>query len=134
MYAKKVSVKNYTNQNNNEKPMQLVQDKISLDELKKMSENMFDSLVKAVVDINQHIMVVDAPMHADEEAYLLENGSEQEHLWGINIYPHKWGTAEGIVFDSMINIRPKQGNRTRGVENSQIREQIIQIVTKLIKS
>ncbi len=113
--------------------MKLVQDEIYLDELKRMSENMFDSLVKAVVDIERQIMVVDAPMHADEEAYLLEEGSKQEYLWGINIYPYKWGTSDGIVFDSMINIRPKQGNRSRAVENIQIQNQIIEIVTKLVK-
>lgn len=56
--------------------MQLVKDKISLEELKKMSEKMFSNLVKAVVDIEQEIMVVDAELHADKEELLLESGSE----------------------------------------------------------
>jgi len=114
--------------------MQLIRDKITLEDLKKMSENMYDSLVKAVVDVAQHVMVVDAALHSDEEFFLLENGSKQEDLWGINIYPYKWGGSEEIVFDSMINLRPRQNNRSRNVEDPLIREQIVKIVYGLVKT
>jgi len=113
--------------------MQIVRDHITIAELKTMSENMFGGLVKAVVDIEQGIMAVDADMHADEEQLLLEaHDSKQEHLWGINIFPDKWGTAEAIVFDSMINIRPSWGNRTRGVEDLATQKKIQVIVHKLV--
>jgi hypothetical protein len=112
--------------------MQIVRDKITLDELKKMSEKMHDNLVKAVVDIEKHIMVVDAGMHADEEMLLLEEEeSLQEDLWGINIYPYrtkdKW-----IEFDSMINLRPSYGNKTRGVDDVATQERIKKIVYALV--
>lgn len=94
--------------------------------------NMFDNLVKAVVDVEQEIMIVDAGLHADEETFLLENGSQQEHLWGINLYPEHFGTENFIVFDSMINLRPRQGNRTRGVDNPTIQAAIRRIVLKLV--
>jgi len=113
--------------------MQVVNNQISVQELKKMSEKMFESLVKAVVDIERGTMVVDASMHADEEFFLLEDGSLQENLWGINLFPDKWGKEEFIVFDSMINLRPSQGNRSRSVEDPKIREQIIAIVNRLVK-
>ena len=112
--------------------MQIVTEKIKLDELKKMSENMYNQLVKGVVDIEKGIMVVDADLHADEENMLLENGSNQGDLWGINIYPEKFGTEDFIEFDSMINIRPSWGNCTRGVENPDIQKNIINIVNKLV--
>jgi|SRR5581483_6584670 len=112
--------------------MKIVDKSIALDELKKMSEKMYDSLVKAVVDIERCIMAVDADMHADEEVLLLENDSQQENLWGINIYPYKSGD-NWIEFDSMINIRPSQGNRTRGVESIVIQEKIKHIVNCLVK-
>ena len=113
--------------------MQIIRDHITIAELKTMSENMFGGLLKAVVDIEQGIMVVDADMHADEEELLLEaHGSKQEHLWGINIFPDKWGTPEAIVFDSMINIRPSWGNRTRGVEDLSIQKKIKAIVHKFV--
>lgn len=112
--------------------MKLVDKEISLEELSQMSGNMFESLVKAVVDLEKEIMVVDAPMHVDQESWLLEHGSKQENLWGINLYPEQWGKPDFIVFDSMINLRPKQNNRSRSVENPQIREQIVKIVNKLV--
>lgn len=112
--------------------MQLVENKISIEELKKMSEKMFGGMVKAVVDIEKEIMVVGADMHADEEYLLLEGGSQQEHLWGINIYPEKIGNQQWIVFDSMINLRPSWGNKSRGVEDIQIQEKIKKIVNNLV--
>lgn len=62
--------------------MQLITEKISIQELKKMSEKMFGGLVKAVVDIEKKIMVVDAGLHADEEYFLLEGGSESRNIFG----------------------------------------------------
>ena len=113
--------------------MKLVHDKISIEELKKMSESMFEGIVKAVVDIEKKIMVVDAAMHADEEFFLLEeHDSQQKNLWGINIQPELFGIDGWIVFDSMINLRPSHGNRSRGVDDPKIREQIITIVNKLV--
>ena len=112
--------------------MEIVTKNISLDVLKKMSESMFGGLVKAVVDIEKEIMAVDSGLHADEELLLLEEGSQQEHLWGINIFPDKFGNTGWIVFDSMINLRPSCGNRSCGVENPQIQKKIISIVNKLV--
>jgi hypothetical protein len=37
------------------------------------------------------------------------------------------------VFDSMINLRPSQGNRTRGVDNPETRQRIVQIVKQRVK-
>lgn len=112
--------------------MQIVKEKISIQELKAMSEKMFGDLVKAVVDIEKEIMVVDANMHADEEILLLENESLQKNLWGINLYPGLYAKDDWIEFDSMINIRPVDGNRSRGVDDLKIREKITKIVNSLV--
>ena len=72
--------------------MKLVDQSITNDQLKELSVRMFDGLVKAVVDIDREIMVVDAELHADQEGYLLQLGSVQTSLWGINIYPDEVGT------------------------------------------
>ena len=71
-------------------------------------------------------------MPAAEEALLLENGSKQHDLWGINIYP-EINDENWIEFDSMINLRPSQENRSRGVDNPQIRKQILEIVNNLVE-
>ncbi|QQG44842.1 MAG: hypothetical protein HYW86_01655 [Candidatus Roizmanbacteria bacterium] len=97
-----------------------------------MSSRMFGGLVKAVVDIEKGIMVVDAAMHADEEKYLIDQGSKQDDLWGINFYPDLKGD-DFIEFDSLINVRPRLNNLTRGIEDEMIRKKIIDIVNKLVK-
>lgn len=101
-------------------------------ELKALAEDRFGNLVKAVVDVGRHIMALDGELHADEEALLLENGSRQEDLWGINIYPDLEG-PERIEFDSVINIRPSQGNRSHGVDDPAIRDKIVLVVSELVK-
>ena len=112
--------------------MQIVKEKINVSVLRGMSKKMFGNLVKAVVDVEEGIMVIDGELHADELAVLIENGSEQKNLWGINIYPEKKG-EDFIEFDSVINIRPNQGNHSRGVEDEQEREKIVGVVNKLIQ-
>ena len=71
-------------------------------------------------------------MHADGEAYLLDDGSKQEDLWGINLHPDKFGTDEFIEFDSMINIRPRQNNPSRDVLDETVRQQIRAIVAEIV--
>lgn len=97
-----------------------------------MAEGRFGNLVKAVVDVERKIMAVDGELHADEEALLLENGSRQDNLWGINIYPELEG-PDRIEFDSVINIRPSHGNRSRGVDDQRMREKIVEVVAELMK-
>jgi hypothetical protein len=112
--------------------MIIVSETIRLEELKRMAEERFGNMVKAVIDVDTEIMAVDGELHADEEALLLEHGSRQENLWGINIYP-EMQENEWIEFDSMINLRPSQGNRTRGVDNPEIRQKIVEIVSQRVK-
>jgi len=105
---------------------------VLLDDFKLMAQGLFGHLVKAVVDVERKIMAVDGELHADEEALLLESGSRQEDLWGINIYPDL-EMPDRIEFDSVINIRPSKGNRSRGIDNLETREAILRIVEGLVK-
>jgi hypothetical protein len=105
--------------------------RIKVDELSKMAEDMFGDLVKAVVDVAQEIMAIDAELHSDEEALLIAQGSLQNNPWGINLYPGLEGD-DFVEFDSMTNLRPSRGNRGRGVEDPAIRERIRRIVSDLV--
>jgi len=116
----------------NENSIRVISTKISMDELKKIAEKRFGDLVKAVVDVNKMIMAIGGELHADEEAFLLERGSTQSDLWGINLYPYS-SFPEMTEFDSMINIRPSQGNRSHVVEDESIRKNILKIVRNLIE-
>lgn len=112
--------------------MRLVDKNIKIDELKKISIKMFGGLIKAVVDVQKEVMVIDGEMHADEEKFLLDTGSKQDNLWGINIYPNMKDN-DFIEFDSVINLRPRLNNFSRGINDEIIRKKIISIVNKLIK-
>ncbi|OGV94717.1 hypothetical protein A3A66_01770 [Microgenomates group bacterium RIFCSPLOWO2_01_FULL_46_13] len=112
--------------------MKLITKPITREQLKAMAQKSFGNLVKAVVDVEKRIMIVDGDLHADEEAYLLERGSKQGDLWGINLYP-ELTDEDFIEFDSLINVRPNQGNVSRGVDNPVIARKIRQIVTELVK-
>ena len=101
-------------------------------ELRQMAARMFGDFVKAVVDVERGVLAVDAELHADLEAALLEDGAEQRHLWGVNLYPEAQ-PDDFIEFDSMINMRPSQANKSRGVEDEAIRRRIIAVVTKRLR-
>lgn len=107
-------------------------EKISVAELKEMAEKMFGELVKADVDVVRKIVIVDMPMHFDGEQRLLEDGSKQQDVWGINLHPIDYGTEDFIEFDSMINIRPSQGNPSKDVLDKAVRRQIVDIITGVV--
>jgi len=103
-------------------------DKISVAKLYELSERMYNPLVKAVVDIEEGRLVVDAELHVDIEQYLLEQGSQQSNLWGINLWPESFSSSDFIEFDSIINIRPSDNNRSRGVDDVGVQNEIMKIV------
>lgn len=111
--------------------MNIIANKTSRSFLKQDCMHFYDSVIKAVVDTSRRVMAVDVQMHADAELELLEDGSEQRVLWGINLYPDKT-EGEWIEFSSLINIRPQQANFSMGVDDPAIQEQIRSIVAELI--
>ena len=111
--------------------MKLLRRRIPLSELKADLMTHFSTMIKAVVDVSEGIMVVDAELHADQEAFLLKQGSRQQDLWGINLYPEKPGD-EFIEFTSLINIRPSQENPSMEVLDAAIQTRIAEIVGVLI--
>jgi len=92
----------------------------------------FSDLVKGVVDLRRGVMLLDADMHADEEAVLLAEGSAQRDLWGINLYP-ELPEADWLEFDSMINLRPSFGNRSRSVDDPATRQAIASLIERLVR-
>ncbi|MCA9408231.1 MAG: hypothetical protein KC733_06050 [Candidatus Omnitrophica bacterium] len=103
----------------------------SIQEVKSMATSSFGDFVKAVVDIEKELLAIDAELHSDLESALLEAGSVQTNLWGINLYPDLTGD-DFIEFDSMINLRPGQNNFSRGVDDMNIQKKIREVVKKRI--
>lgn len=107
-------------------------DKISVKELMQLSEKMYGGIVKFDVDLAKRIVIVDMEMHADGEATLLEDGSKQSDLWGLNVIPENYGTPNFIEYDSMINIKPRQNNMSRTIQDPEIKKQIETLVTEVV--
>ena len=114
--------------------MRILEHPITKAELIEASSNFIEeNAIKAAVDIKREIVAVDSPMHYDCEQLLLENGSAQADIWGINLYLDENDIDDIVEFDSMINIRPSQGNRSRGVEDETIQTKIKEIVSKWLR-
>ncbi len=114
--------------------MRIIEEPIGKDELARLSRNFIDeNVIKGVVDVSRGILAVDAPMHYDLDQLLLEDGSRQDDIWGINLYLDEAEWDDIVEFDSMINIRPAQNNRSRYVEDAGMRDKIKTVVAKWLK-
>jgi hypothetical protein len=100
--------------------------------LKEIAAGQFGDFVKVVVDVDRGLLAIGGDLHADEEAMLIDGGSIQRNLWGINLYPdlpsHQW-----VEFDAMINVRPAEGNKSRNVESPTVRERILAIIASQVR-
>ncbi len=111
--------------------IQIIDQPIKVSDLQDIAKHQFGEMVKFVVDVEKEIIAIGGDLHADEEAVLIEAGSIQNNLWGINYYLDK--EAENTLeFDSMINLRPSQNNRSRNVEDAETRKKIGVIINKLV--
>lgn len=112
--------------------IKILKNPIKKEELKKIAEDGFGDMVKAVVDIKKGVMAIGGEFHSEEEALLIEQaGAEREHTWGINLYPDKAGD-DFIEFDSMVNTKPAFGNRSRKVESAAVQKEIRNIIANMI--
>jgi len=109
-----------------------IAEKITLSQLESLSQKMDGSIVKGVADIKKGVVVLDAPMHADEESFLLANGSDQSDLWGFNLFPSSYGTDDFIVYRSMINLRPWDGCRSMVITDTDVTRKIEELVDAII--
>lgn len=109
--------------------MIIVETSLPIQAIKENHNDFFNSMVKIVIDIEKELIALNAELHADLEALLLEQGSNQKHLWGANIY---FENPYEIEFTSLINIRPAQGNKSMEVQDEKIKQKMLEIVKKLI--
>jgi hypothetical protein len=112
--------------------IEIVRRPIDRARLAALAQAQFGDMVKAVVDVERCVMAIGGELHSDEEAALIDDGSTQASLWGINLYPAEQGAA-WIEFDSMINVRPSQGNRSRSVEDTVLQGRIREVVAALVE-
>ena len=110
----------------------VVTDTISISELKALAHELYGDVIKAVVDVRQDVLGVGGEFHSEIERILIEShGAQREDTWGINLLLDKSGD-DLIEFDSMVNLKPAYGNRTRDVENQEVRQKICAIVAQRV--
>ena len=105
----------------------IIRKKATHEEIKKMAEDL-KGYIKVVIDIERKILAGGGKRHVDAEQMLLEDGSQQEDLWGGG---YDMETGE-IDYNSMINIRPRQGNLSRDVASAEIRKEFDILVKDLL--
>lgn len=110
--------------------IEIIKEKIIESELREFLNHPFPEMIKFVVDVEKEILALGGELHADAEAVLLEADSEQKDLWGGNIYPDVKG--EKLEFDSLINIRPSQNNRSLNIQDQFLKNKIKDIAYKLL--
>ncbi|MFH1427535.1 MAG: DUF5674 family protein [Patescibacteria group bacterium] len=112
--------------------IKIIKEKISQDDLLSFLNKPFPEMIKFVVDVERRLIAFGGEMHADAEQVLIEDGSRQINLWGGNIYPKLEG-EERFEFISLINIRPSQNNRSMEIQDQEVKEKMMAIITELIE-
>ena len=105
----------------------ILRDKPNPEQINQMLEE-YESMIKIVVDIRRRILCGGGEMHSDCESALLDDGSEQDDLWGANWYP----AEQEIVFESLINIRPRMGNRNILIQDEGLRRQVESVTREIL--
>ena len=112
--------------------IKIIKNSVKKSEVENLAKKGFGDMIKAVVDVESENISIGGELHVDMEIFMMENSNSlRSNTWGINLYPSKDG-EEFIEFDSMINLKPAFGNRTRNVEDLEIQEKIKRIVKKFI--
>jgi len=111
--------------------IQIINKAISQKELKDLAKEYYGDLIKGVVDIRRELVALGGEMHADAEEVLLKNGSKQADLWGFNILLDK-AKEECLMYESFINIRPRDNNKDLEVKDPKIRNEMKRIIFKRV--
>ena len=106
----------------------LITKKVTAEEIKNAASDI-ENYIKVVVDIERNILSAGGAWHVEGEQLLLKEGSRQQDLWGGGLDLE----TNGIDFDSMINIRPADGNTSREVLSETIRKKMTEIIRTLLK-
>lgn len=105
----------------------LLKQSASLSQIEEMLQQ-YEGMIKIVVDIRRRFLSGGGEMHADCESVLLDDGSEQDDLWGANWYP----SEQRIEFESLINIRPRLGNRNILIQDENLRKQVESVTREIL--
>jgi len=116
----------------NSMPPEIIREPVTREKLVEHARAIYGDMAKVVVDVHRRVMAIGGEMHADGEALLLADGSKQEDLWGANVYLEPLPNGERIAYTSLINIRPRQGNRAMEIQDFTIRARVKEVIDALV--
>jgi hypothetical protein len=111
--------------------IRIVENTITVEELKKLAKVFYVTMIKGVVDIKREVLAMGGEYHVDANKKLIEMGSEQNNIWGFNIHFDK-SKEDWIEYHSLINIRPLSGNRKMNIEDKALRDKMREIINSKI--
>ena len=106
----------------------IIRNRSTPEQIREMLEEL-ETYIKLAVDVERSILAGGGEYHADCEEALLEDGSRQEDIWGVDWYPE----SRTVEFAALINIRPRQGSHGMEIENPNLRMKIETIVRQLLE-
>ncbi|MEA5605548.1 DUF5674 family protein [Nostoc sp. UHCC 0252] len=105
----------------------IIREPATSEEIEEMLKT-WEVFIKIAVDIERRIIAGGGVRHYECEQELLKDGSRQRDIWGADWSP----STQEIVFESIINIRPSQNNRSMVIRSPEIRERVTQITQQLL--
>ena len=108
--------------------MYLIKDKATPAQVEEMLKSLH-SYIKLAVDIERRVLAGGGMLHADCEALLLDDGSKQKDIWGADWLPD----SKEVRFEALINIRPRQNNRSMTIQDQTIRAKVEEIVREKLE-
>lgn len=96
-----------------------------------MADLWYGTMIKGTVDIEGGRVALGGDYHIESSEVLTGSGSKFEDVWGFNIRFDD-GEDEILEFDSMVNIKPNFGNRSRGITNEEIIQKAKKVIYKFI--
>ncbi len=107
----------------------IIRESATPEQIIQMAETYYGLMIKLAVDVKQEILAGGGELHAECEQALLDNGSQQQDIWGADWYPE----FKKVGFESLINIRPRQQNRSMEIQNKELRESVETIIRNLLE-
>lgn len=101
-----------------------------LTDIKRLAQETYGFMIKGCADIEKSRVAIGGDYHIESCEELTRTGSALENVWGFNVV--FTDTGYGIEYDSLINIKPARGNRSRLVEDEAVCASIERSVTRMI--
>lgn len=112
--------------------LKIIKEKISQQELQKIAEAVYGTMVKMAVDIQKKIIALGAEWHSECQEALINRGSQTKDIWGVNLVLKK-PSNERLEFIALINVKPSSGHYDMEITDEKIKKEIRRITDRLIE-